>query len=460
MFGNPGRRSKMLGPGPATLDLRQVPTSLENGEDLSQLLSEKELRELLPHVRRKLAAAKQTDSSTALRWGSLRTTESRNDTFAKMSRDIKRLIERVVQTSIVVEISSSHRVASYNVLSAFIDGALKSGPAELREFCSAPDMCLRVFTVYIERSDQARLKAMKLLLSSLSLMLSQGSVGSTTSRVMDIISRRLVSILFSEEAYSRVKPAFQAFELFLQKDVLRMTDALALFQKPDQSIAMLAPSKGSTLEDDARSANRILAAEGSGAVPPTTSRIPWRDHSRLTHTLLCRLVQWMSDPHVAPAAGTLFVAVVAQLCKGQVTKRSRETSPTEPIWVHPLLDGIQAYSGLMDSIRQHLLPKLFESCPQDIGYLLDRLPLTPLLAGGVMKDDPQTQFLFVVLQVGKEAGLVHEPGQWAFHSAHCGPSNALQVSKARIQSRAEWILRAPRLASSWSTNLPRFGLLH
>ena len=310
-------------------------------------------------------------------------------------------------------------MAAYNVLSAILEGCLASQSAELRAICADPDLWLRVFTICLDRSDQAKTKSMRQVLLTLSSLLPQDHAGPHFQRVRDLAGIRLLSVLYNEEAHTRVKPALNAFEHLVAKRVLLIPDLIALLQARSESLPIersrketrLTTTNWQKVDQDA------LPQEFDTRLSPLWTQQAW------TSSLLLRILDWIPNLDVAPAAGKLFASIVDQLRRDESVQSLYRTAETGlPVWVAPLQQAIAKRSSDLAAFKQHIFPNVFKLDPADILRLFDQLHFQDLRAGAALGDDTNTQFLMLALTVGKELGLVKEAGTDCYCNRRIGGS--------------------------------------
>ncbi|KAI9852269.1 MAG: hypothetical protein M1838_001311 [Thelocarpon superellum] len=349
-----------------------MPAANEDVHMPAQLpLSEDELRTLSKQVRSSFSSSCGHDPQAAVQ---------------RFESVLNSILEAVVWT----EAALPHRTAACNALSALVATCLGSPHSLLRAQASRPDLCLRVCSIYLEMSDLCRAKPMRQILMSLHSMLLQDTDRPEKKKVKALIGQRLVSILLNREAHPRVKPAIQAMEYLVKKEELLVTDLVSMLQvSADKELA-------------------LIDHESPGAVPD--QHVVSHTHFQpLVRLLSLAILEWITYPDLAPAAGKLFVAFFHQLQKhppDSMQPHIPKVSP--PAWVEPLRQSISTHVDCVDALKQHVLPGMLALDRHQFVQLLRTLPWQVLMVQGHVEDTVETELLFACLQVGKELGLVVE----------------------------------------------------
>jgi hypothetical protein len=216
---------------------------------------------------------------------------------------------------------------------------------------------------------------MKQLLGSLAKLLHD--TGAVSKEFIENGVTRLVSIIFKQESYVRVKPAIQALEYFLSKRLISAEEVVAL----------------------AASWN---SKQGLATLKATNSSASTLDFSSLD-ILSTGILDWVPEPDIAPAAGKLISCIFSKIKRVSPEQNDSKAA----LWSVPLRDSLLRYPEALEGFKQHVFPELFRIDATDLKTFLDELGLQELLSASVeVGDGDQMYTLLAALQMGKEIGLV------------------------------------------------------
>ena len=239
---------------------------------------------------------------------------------------------------------------------------------------------------------------------TLGQMLSQNSDQVRKGEIYTHLSSRLSSIIFDQDAHSRVKPAFQALDYFLSKDLLPLSELLEFTKL------------ASGVDKPVQVVLHNLASVASANCPSGPVRrkpaVIVADLVLAASLFVSRCLQWIGYPDVAPAVGKTIVVFYDHIRQQPENDNFYYIqNGRTPIWVQPVIDSVEQYPETLDAFRQHLFPELFALRVSDIKSLLDTLGLDDFLGGALPDSMAKAQFLFSVLQVAKSLGYVRDIGE-------------------------------------------------
>ncbi|KAI9768015.1 MAG: hypothetical protein M1840_005327 [Geoglossum simile] len=310
-------------------------------------------------------------------------------------------LRAILRTAQSPQISQSHRAAACNALTAFLEKCRSSSITSLQSLSRPDYLWTDIFNIYLERSDKAKVKPLRQVLVTLTSIIAGDLDLYRARRVLNAAVIRIIAIIFKQEAYSRVKPAIQALDYFITKQVISLQDLLSFvktWQCNNNAVAISGSGKFSPIY---HTANEPANTEMSSSYAETAS-------NDYVTVLALALLHWMPEPDIAPAAGNLFITLFSTL-KGQEAERlpHQVSDAAAPGWYGPIHTSIEKTPSALENLKQHILPGLFKLSVTDFGHFLDRLHLKEILSGSPVEDrDPQVMLLFTALQIGKEIGLV------------------------------------------------------
>jgi hypothetical protein len=321
-------------------------------------------------------------------------------------RHLEGTLRAILYTAQSPQISQSHRAAACNALTAFLEKCRSSSITSLQSLSRPDYLWTDIFNVYLERSDKAKVKPLRQVLITLTSIISGDSDHHRARRVLNAAVIRIIAIIFKQETYSRVKPAIQALEYFITKQVISLQDLLGLvktWRNNNNPVALGGPGKLSPVH---HTTNEFTDTEMPSSHADTAS-------AGYITVLALALLHWMPEPDIAPAAGDLFITIFSALKRREAERLSHQVSgAATPAWYNPIQASIEKTPSVLDNLKQHIFPDLFKLSVTDFGHFLERLHFKEILSGSPVADeDPQVILLFTALQVGKEVGLVRGSGR-------------------------------------------------
>jgi hypothetical protein len=297
-------------------------------------------------------------------------------------RQLEGVIDCLLQTAALVNISATHRAAACNSLCAIIERCQLSTDEGFHCIVWENDLWTRLFEIFLERSDNAKAKSMRQVLLVLTGMLLKNAPPQSSDLQDDAVSR-LLDIICRYQNRTKIKPALQALAHFISKDLISINQLIDVYRNY---------SGADTDPDGGLSAYQLL---------------------------LRQFLAWVRHHDTAPAAGHLITNF---LTKSTPQRRcAEEKTGVLPVWIAPLEGSIRDSPEAINEFKHHVFPEIFRL---DLdGYLqflyhlqLDRhlgikstihsLNLGVFTANGCL----EITLLFAALQVGKELGLVKDVG--------------------------------------------------
>ncbi|KAI9869949.1 MAG: hypothetical protein M1830_004896, partial [Pleopsidium flavum] len=310
----------------------------------------------------------------------------------------------ILRTASAIGISSTHRAAACNALCGFLEHGLVSTTLELRSLIISNDVWQEAFTIYLNRSEDAKPKSMRQVLVTLTAILSKWPNPGQALVVRNRAVNTLLSIILGTDSRSKVKPALQALEHFTSKGVVPILDVVVSLQglgnrNPGQLLS------GSVLPQCAE-AGTVAVVEFDDthlSEPPLLA-----SSEASIEFFVITLLEWVSHSDVAPAASR-FISTFFKVLRKQDSKDVRyyHSVTKLPLWVSPLKRSVEQRLEGLEFLKHHVLPALFILDSHDMLQFVRSLPLEHLLSGTFPNADwPEVLLLFSSLQVAQGLGLV------------------------------------------------------
>ncbi|KAH7041120.1 putative death-receptor fusion protein-domain-containing protein [Microdochium trichocladiopsis] len=253
-------------------------------------------------------------------------------------------------------------------LCGLVELCARSTSLRLREFAFTEDTAATIFNFFIEWNEQDAHRSMRLVLDFLTYSAAQNpslEVGlSIKSKILD----ETVSIITEKSSRPSIKSALTALDHILQKKLIYLDDVLATYKKIHQSKM----SQGTT----------------------------WQN-------FVSQIFDWMVLHYVCPAAGKLIVTILT----ASLSKDGDERHPPST-WHDFIYPPLEANADLLESVRLYILMPLFKTDRAGALEYLQRLTSLQGLTGDRGEGWNLNAMLWLsMLEAGKKAGVVDEPGQ-------------------------------------------------
>jgi hypothetical protein len=324
-------------------------------------------------------------------------------------------LDTLLATAHFAELSSSHRVGACNVLCGVLEQYVDSKDDEVRQLAFDQTTINRLLQVYLDRYDSGKSKAMKQVLNTLVRLLARTL---DKGRVQYICSQCLDLAFFLRDR-SKTKPALHALTVFLSRNVIEVSQLVAVFAEMKNNSST---NRNSFREKD------ISGLESS--------------HGDLVSDLL----HWIPTSDIAPAIGPLLSAI----CK----QRDSEAEIARlglPIWVEPVVRGMLSNPTEIQSYRYHAFPALLQSglsgYLQFLEYLGFRKQLDLPVQASNVSQMAQTMFqrtgetrelmLFAALQAGKSCGVIQECSKFSYSREDDSPDRSRHTNEHSAGSPRE-----------------------
>ena len=274
-------------------------------------------------------------------------------------------------------VSTTHRVAAWNTLCALIDRCSISSNVAVRELIWRAGVWGKTFGLFLNRSQEARPKAAKQLLATLSSSLTKNpdKLAARGVRVHD-----LCRLLIIEDDHSRTKAALHVLAHFLSKGIIELPSVLDVLAK----IQHRAPSEDLHIE---------------------------------AQHLIGILLDWGSVEDFGSIVGRT-ISTVLDKASGQTGCQSLvddvgSFDREAPIWSQPLAEALQDDRVRVDRLRNHVFPVLFKRNTAQYLAFLHQQGLENFAEGTLFEKRSivDGNSFLAVLQAGKELGLVYEASQ-------------------------------------------------
>lgn len=269
-----------------------------------------------------------------------------------------------------------------HALCSILQSCLLSGRTSLIALTQPEELPGKLLSINLSHAESLRIRSSREILATLTSILrgvEQETSIQTRSLIVQTQILRTVHAAQSDLDRTKVKPALQALEYLLKRDVLSLESITQEWRALDTSRAQTSDDQGDL---------NLLDALGLA------------------------ILSFMTYSDVAPAAGAVFVAVYTKIEQRRFGISDNETYQSRiPLWASPIYINLERDWETLEPIQQQIFPDLFRLNPLKFEVFLDDLGFRDLIRDTVQAyADRKLILLFCALQVGKEVGLIRESG--------------------------------------------------
>ena len=286
---------------------------------------------------------------------------------AHASSHLLSLYSKLLFTADSPILSQRHGAAAINALCGYLEQGCVSSIPNVRTLCFDFDTWQSVFELFIRRSESNKPKPMRQLLLTLMNIRAMNPDESVRAAAKQLASKRTIDLIIREAECSWGKPAFQILEYFLSKAILKaseIVDLVAVYSgsRIPQRIPASSHSKSNIGESQACNATKALAAQ----------------------EFISRILSWIRYPDTASAAGRLISIFVKSL-QAHSKELAIDVGSELSICMDPIKKALKEQPDLLNAIRKHVLPDLFQLQSKDTLAFIQSMPLQDLSQGNTSR---------------------------------------------------------------------------
>ena len=295
-----------------------------------------------------------------------------------------------METADVADLTLSHRAAACNALCAIIE-ACQASDVEYAQNAVLDDFIwLRLFEIFLQRSDNAKGKSMRQMLLVLTSVLSKNQ-SPPSLRLRDKASSVFVDIICQRQDRLKVKPALQGLAHFLQKGLLSIPQLIALHDK-------LLPARGT------------ISRTALGSI----------------QSLLSAFLAWIVHHDTSLSAGHLVKNFLGQLRRSSHYEAPGGDGLVSPLWIEPVVHTLHTWPDRIQEFKTHVFPHCFLPNIDEYLQFLSYLHISRHIGiRGHLSDEMQVyhhcksvlglleefKVLLATIQTGKELGILKDVGK-------------------------------------------------
>ena len=231
---------------------------------------------------------------------------------------------------------------------------------DLKDVCFDLDTWETVLDIFLRRWDDNKPKPMRMLLRSLSNLISRDPILDRRFAKKDYAVNKSLAIVNNQNETSSVKAAFQVLDHLLSKDLISATDIMCAYAVLDG------------VQKRAGSINSPERPHSSEATDESKSER--NQHGR---DLILAILSWILYSDVAADAGRL----VANITQSFHLLSDATLEIRRPIWASPLHRFLQKHPESLEAVTNHVLPVLLKLNHNDALSFLQILPWENLRNG-------------------------------------------------------------------------------
>ncbi|KAI5868026.1 putative death-receptor fusion protein-domain-containing protein [Durotheca rogersii] len=273
-------------------------------------------------------------------------------------------------------------------LHGFVEQCSKSTHSSLRNFAFAESTALRLFDFFMEWNEQDSHRSMRLVLDFLAHSISKNPVPEVGDSIKEVVLNIAVSAITQQTSRPSVKSAMAALDFVIQKRLVYVCRVLDVYQQ----------------------------VHGLSS-----------DVEALWDPVISKIFAWMELHPVCPIAGKLLVTVfTSPWYEGSDARHQPDA------WHEFIYKGLRMNTEYLEPIKLYVFIPLFKA--DRVGslvYLNHLYSLQRLTTKSSESWDPNSMLWLAMLEAGKKAGVVNEPGGG---SEHNGDKAATQLRVDVLES--------------------------
>jgi hypothetical protein len=301
------------------------------------------------------------------------------------ARQLHAVIDPVLETANIVDLSASHRTAVSNAVCSIIEKCQASSVDYVRNELLDDTIWFRLFMIFLERSDDAKGKSIRqMLLVLTNVLLKTGAASDLSVRA----TSTLLDIICARQDRVKVKPALQGLAHFLLKGVVTISQLLDLYTPPS----------------------------------PTESRT--ENEQQIIQSLFRMILSWVVHHDTSLSAGHLIKNYLGHVRRRMITSSS--DSHISPIWIEPVVKILHLWPDRIQEFKTHVFPHCFLPNVEEYLKFLSYLNFSrhivsdgdspDLMKNSVAGSNGLTSFeeftiILASMQTGKELGIVKDIGK-------------------------------------------------
>lgn len=306
---------------------------------------------------------------------------------ADFDRELHELIDPLLETADLPDLNPGHRAAASNALCSIIESCQASKTEYARGAVLDDSIWLRLFNIYLQRSDDAKGKSMRQMLLLLTSVITK-SESTRASELRLQAATTFVDIVCDRQDRVKVKPALQGLAHFLLRDVVSIAQLLKIYNTPSASTGQ------------------------TGTQSP--------------QTLLKAFLTWVVHHDTSLSAGHLVKNFLIQARRLPEYAAQGDSTVVSPLWIEPVVEMLHDWPDRLREFKANVFPHCFlpnlDEYLRFLSYLRfgvhvqskDSLPQVLRVyesQDNGLKRSEEFKILLAALETGKELTIVRDIGK-------------------------------------------------
>ena len=294
------------------------------------------------------------------------------------------MLPDLLQTASSTELSLTHGAAALSALCALLEQCSISSESRIRHLVYKAETWKRAFNIYLTKSDTNKPKPLRRLLMTLARLISTHPVDTEKELLLgNAICTATRAIRKQNE--SDIKPAIQALEHFLSRDLIGATE-IAQVKIPEEL-----------------GLSRIKSMKTKNQKPDNQQE----QVNQSVQQFALDVLGWMQYPDCSPAVGR-FLRVFFESHEENQSEDAIQTSKEGviPLWISPVKQCLERHQGLLEVFEIHILPDLLRLGSADVKAFLKTLQFESIQRGDIGSSSIlDIQLCLLVAKIAEEPSL-------------------------------------------------------
>lgn len=307
------------------------------------------------------------------------------------SRQLRNVIDPILDTAEVADLPTSHRAATWNALCAIVDKCQATNVEHIQDAIQDDVIWIRLLEIYLKKSEHTKGKSNRqMLLTLTSVILKNKNLRSEQLRNQAVSI--FVDVIQHRRDRLQIKPALQGLAHFLQKDIISIADLIELYRREI-----------------------------------TSGETQVKSSFEITQDILRSFLSWVIYHDTALAAGHLIKNFLGSLRRSApLVNADAPKHSVSPLWIEPVVETLHTWQDRIQEFKTHVFPYCFLPNIEEYLRFLSYLhfhrhmhtndPLPDLLKvyderKNELDGSVEFTFLLAALQSGKEIGIIKDVGE-------------------------------------------------
>ncbi|KAJ4369525.1 hypothetical protein N0V86_009360 [Didymella sp. IMI 355093] len=235
-------------------------------------------------------------------------------------KELHDLVDPLLETADLPDLNPGHRAAASNALCSIIEACQASKSNSVREAILDDSIWLRLFNIYLQRSDDAKGKSMRQMLLLLTGVITKDqSIRANELRLQ--AAATFVDIICDRQDRIKVKPALQGLAHFLLRDVVSIAQLLEIYGSQSASMSQ------------------------SGNPSP--------------QTLFKACLVWVVHHDTSLSAGHLVKNFLIQARRLPEYGAHASSTAISPLWIEPVVEMLHDWPDRLREFKANVFPHCF-----------------------------------------------------------------------------------------------------